>query len=302
MAGPESGYAWQFDRDVWQTTGNMKDAANDLGPWNRIQYPGSQIGKDQPGLESADLGYAGVDASSLGWDMTTPLSPTLSLTDTISPKAIRWSVGMLLTGRSEYVRVTLKVSYDPGDPNAPYDANGCFEAHGDVIGGDAGGEQGGKDHLWRYYDPTDATLNPCSLLVKRASKDVVPNGEIFQYLIEFWNAGSLTTLTNVVIQDTLPGEVSFISAFPAQDSGPNPLVWTIPSIAPGEVFSATVTVQAKSSGVLALNNVTSTSDEGVISEVDEGVWLGANPVLILSKSVTPPQCGAWRHRPVYAPD
>ena len=88
VSGPQSGYAWQFDWEVWKATGNMKDASNDIGPWKRTQYPGSMISYDQPGLKSTTLGIASIDASTIGYDLSPshPLPSTVSQTDTASPK------------------------------------------------------------------------------------------------------------------------------------------------------------------------------------------------------------------------
>ncbi len=284
VAGPHSGYAWAFDKNVYDSTGNMKSAVSSMGPWQRIQYEGSTIADDIPGNPDQSIGYAYQDASTMGYALSpaTPLPPTTSLSDSTSPKALRWSVGVLTAGRFEYARVKLKVLSSPD----PRDANGCFNAHADVFGGDAGGEQGGKDHLWRYYDPTTSTLNPCALLVKRASNNVVANGSTFNYTIDFWNI-SASTQTGIQIQDLLPGNVEFISAFPQQTSGPSPLRWTIPSMAPGEKWTATVSVKAKSSGTLSINTVNASTAQGYVSQVNEGVWLGSNPVLIPSKRASP---------------
>ncbi|MBK6429241.1 hypothetical protein [Candidatus Amarolinea dominans] len=56
VAGPQSGYAWDFDWDGWrasaQTAADMRAASNQLGPWQRIAYPGSRVSKDQAGLIS----------------------------------------------------------------------------------------------------------------------------------------------------------------------------------------------------------------------------------------------------------
>lgn len=288
VAGPQSGYAWEFDGDYWDASGQSAAdlrASIQMGPWQRIQYPGSQVAFDQPGLEDSDLGYAGV-ATESGAVVNTanPLPETLDLTDGTSPKAVRWSVGMLQTGQFEYVRVSVKVLADPGEPNGPFDPNGCFEAFAEVSGGDAAGEQGGKDHTWRYYDPTFAVLNPGSVVSAKSSQDVVKNGDTFHYEIEYVNA-STVTLTDVVVTNTLPGEVDFISSTPPQDSGPNPLQWSIASLGPGETFTATVVVRAESSGVLAINRVEANNSQNCPAEAEEGTWFGENPILVPSISV-----------------
>ncbi len=110
VAGPQSGYAWQFNwqtySNVIQATGNrslaMKSSVTNIGPWQRIQYPGSQISKDIPGNPSTALGYVGIDASTVGYNLNAaPLPATTSWTDTTSTKAVRFSLGALYLGKPE---------------------------------------------------------------------------------------------------------------------------------------------------------------------------------------------------------
>ncbi len=58
-------------------------------------------------------------------------------------------------------------------------ASGCPLFYLDTFGGDAGGDSGGKDHIWRYYDPNSILGNACVMLGKPASKDIVKVGDIF---------------------------------------------------------------------------------------------------------------------------
>jgi hypothetical protein len=79
VAGPESGYAWQFDYSYWRANtsdpARMRNASRTVGPWKRIKYPGSMIAKDQAGLRSTALGLVGVDASQIG-SRFEPVEPT----------------------------------------------------------------------------------------------------------------------------------------------------------------------------------------------------------------------------------
>ncbi len=93
VAGPQSGYAWNFNWDEWAasagTAADMREAmsGDEIGPWKRIQYPGSRISYDSPGTISAELGFANVDGSTVGYDLASqPLPITASQTDTTSPK------------------------------------------------------------------------------------------------------------------------------------------------------------------------------------------------------------------------
>ena len=106
VGGPQSGYAWNFDWDEWQAS--VKNAAamqsamgnDEIGPWQRIRYAGDRVSYDQAGLISTVLGYASVDAGNLGIPASS-LPPTVSQTDTTSPKVIRWAVGQINFFRSE---------------------------------------------------------------------------------------------------------------------------------------------------------------------------------------------------------
>ncbi len=284
VAGPQSGYAWEFTKSVWdgnQTPAGMKAALSNVGPWQRIKYEGSFISKDQPGLKSTVLGTTGIDASGVGFDLAGgDLPPTVSQTDTSSPKTVRWAIGQLTYLRPEYVWVQFKVN----NTAAILNPSGCPYFRGDTFGGDAGGASNGKDHIWRYYDPTETTFNPCLTVSKVADRAVVASGGTISYKVTVYNAGP-NPLTNVVVQDTLPAGATFLSAVPAQNSGPSPLVWNVGNLAVGQKFQATVTVKASGSGVLT-NSVTVTSDQGTSSS-QEKTPSGSVPYLNQTKSVTP---------------
>jgi hypothetical protein len=72
VGGPQSGYKWNFNWDEWQ--GSAKNTAavqaamgnDEVGPWQRIKYPGSRISLDQSGLISSVLGYASVGGDKIG--------------------------------------------------------------------------------------------------------------------------------------------------------------------------------------------------------------------------------------------
>ncbi|MFN8498613.1 MAG: SdrD B-like domain-containing protein [Anaerolineae bacterium] len=287
VAGPQSGYQWEFDKDYWDANpsdpNRMKNSIK-VGPWQRIKYPGSNVSKDQPGLRSTTLGLAGVDASTLGVALSpaNPLPATVSQSDTGSPKTIRWSIGQLTLNRPEYVWVQFKVN----NTSSILDQTGCPIFHTDTMGGDAGGDQGGKDHIWRYYDPTDFVWNGCLAASKAANVPVVKVGDTFQYPIKVYNLSQTKTLTNVVIQDTLPSGLTFISAVPSQNSGPNPLVWNVGTLKPGQKFETAVTVKVTGTGPYQ-DTLTITSNE-LPPQTDKDITpSGSIPYLILEKTASP---------------
>ena len=279
VAGPQSGYAWQFDKDLYDGGATMKAAASFVGPWKRIQYPGSRVSFDQPGLDSTELGIASIDAGSLGFDLSpaNPLPPTVSELDSSSPKVVRWSIGQLTLNVPEYVWVKVKVDTPSADINDP---SGCPVFNAGTFGGDAGGDSNGKDHLWRYYEPSTVEWNGCLALQKPTDRVVIGNGSTFQYPITFYNTSDFT-INNLVIKDTLPGNVNFVSAVPAPASS-NPLRWNISSLLPGEGVKILVTVTADGSG--SLDNVVCIESDEIDTCAGDITPVGPFPYLVQTKT------------------
>ncbi len=283
VAGPESGYAWHFDWDEWQASGktaaDMRNAMgnDEIGPWRRIQYNGDRVSYDQPGLISSVLGYANIDAGNLGVPVST-LPTTVSQTDTTSPKAIRWAVGQLTAYRPEYAWAKIRVTDATAGITNPA---GCANLRGDTFGGDAGGTDNGKDHLWRYYEPTEVKVSMCAAVGKPATKELVKSGTVFQYPIKIYNLQAFP-LTNVVVKDALGSGLTFLGAVPAQNSGPNPLTWNVGTLLPGQKFEAVVSVKATSTGFLD-NCVVMQSDQLTESSCDTTIS-GLYPYLVPGKT------------------
>jgi len=276
VAGPQSGYAWEFDYAAFTntsgTTAQKIQSSIKIGPWQRIRYPGSQISQDQPGLISSSLGYAAIDASTMGYglDPATPLPA-----DT---KAVRFAIGQLELGRPELSAVKIKILSEPSAT--------CAKIYGDAFGGDAGGTDSGKDHIWRYFDPTVVSLSPCTLLQKTVSKSLVAAGETFYYTIMFANNGTVA-LPNITLTDTLPSGMTFLSCVPPPTSSSPPVsTWNLGTVQPNTMIVITNWVKATSTGTL-FNDVTARSGTEVIASADQSVEVGARAILEKSKTATP---------------
>ncbi len=281
VAGPQSGYAWEFNYNTYLNTAGTRlqrvQPAIQIGPWNRIRYPGSQISKDSPGLVSSVLGYAGIDASSIGYNLT-PATGLERLSDGTGINAVRFAIGQLELGRPEYSAVRIEIV----EPIIEE----CYRMYGDAFGGDAGGTDSGKDHLWRYFDPTVVSLEPCILLQKRASKPVVAPNEVFHYTITFANNGSVA-LPNVTLTDTLPTGITFVSAIPTPTvSSPPSYTWNVGTVGPNSVVVITNFVKATTTGALFNTVVARTNGVPIIS-AEESVEVGIRSILSESKTVTP---------------
>lgn len=88
------------------------------------------------------------------------------------------------------------------------------------------------------------------LFIDKTAEDVngapLYAGDLILYTMQVTNTGNIDQ-TNLVVTDTLPVEVTFVNADPLNYSGPNPLKWTVSKLAPGEVWTATITAMVNSS-------------------------------------------------------
>ena len=93
-------------------------------------------------------------------------------------------------------------------------------------------------------------VEPPGLSIAKGAVDVdgppLYEGDAIQYAITVTNLSTDTTHTNLTVQDAIPYGTTYVqgSATPPQASGPDPLVWTVSALAPGEaitfVFRVTV--------------------------------------------------------------
>jgi uncharacterized repeat protein (TIGR01451 family) len=274
VAGPLSSYAWNFNLNTWLDTTNMPSAVSAVGPWQRIQYPGSQYGWDQAGLVGGALGYAGLDASSLGFSLGLGAGESQL---PASANAVRVSYGMIELGRPEFAAVRLRVRNPPSVD--------CFTLTTDAFGGDAGGEQDAKDHEWRYYDPTIVVLNPCTYLTKIASDPIVRPGDTLHFTVTYINNG-MVGYTNVVLTDLIPTGLTFLSSDPPQARGPNPLVWNLGNVAPNQMEQIRIYVRANGVGTY-FNKIVATSGTNVLAEALGSVEVSYKSLLRGDKTVAP---------------
>ena len=278
VAGPQSGYQWAFNFQKYtDTAGTLSQKIQtgiEVGPWNRLRYPGSQISKDQAGSASTVLGYAGVPAGTIGYDFTAsgPLPTTVN--------AVRFAIGQLELGRSEHtaLKVRLLPNFDAAKPLVA-----------DAFGGDAGGLSIGKDHLWRYFDPTISILTPSVTLQKTVANPLLAPNEFTYFDITFINTG-VTALTNVTLVDTLPSGLAYDTTRPATPAPASvvgaKVTWNLGTVLPGELRTFRLNVKALTTGTW-INHVDVFSNGTLLATAEESVEVGVHSLLRADKTVTP---------------
>ncbi|MBI5888143.1 MAG: DUF11 domain-containing protein [Deltaproteobacteria bacterium] len=191
VAGPQTGY--QLDNTA------------QVGPWQRIYYPGSRMGDNTLGPATATgscTTCVGGNSTSVGWNLSSsnPLPA--------GANAVRWAVGKLVVGSVSYVKISLRITDIPP-------STGIVNSS-EVFGGDAGDGDGGQDNTWRYHVPSVADNNS-NLYVLKSVKCVydalgncnassgayIPAGAKIRYRTVYLNSGNANQ-DNVVLSDTLP--------------------------------------------------------------------------------------------------
>ena len=127
-------------------------------------------------------------------------------------------------------------------------------------------------------------------VTKSDDPDPVIVGTLLTYTLVVTNNGP-SVARNVAVTDTLPPEVAFVSATPAQSSGPNPLVWSLGDLAVGEVRRLTVTVRVLVTTTDVFTNAvvvgSDTPDDNPGNNGDEEPTTPLVPGLELTKDVVP---------------
>ncbi len=143
-------------------------------------------------------------------------------------------------------------------------------------------------------DETDTPVETqADLAVSKADDpDPVIVGTLLTYTLVVTNQGP-SAARGVVVTDTLPPEVAFVSADPTPDSGPNPLVWSLGDMAVGETQRLTVTVRVLVTTTDVFANAVAigsdTPDDNPGNNSDEEPTTPLVPGLELTKNVAPGQ-------------
>ncbi|MCC7362611.1 MAG: DUF11 domain-containing protein [Anaerolineales bacterium] len=130
---------------------------------------------------------------------------------------------------------------------------------------------------------TVAALTDVSI-TKQVNGAATPGGDPFLYTLVVSNNGP-SDAQDVVVSDTLPAELSFVSATPPQTSGPNPLGWNLGTLAAGATQELSVWVRAQAWVTQTFTNtaaITTTTPDGDPSNNSDDAPTGVSPLADLA--------------------
>ncbi len=126
-------------------------------------------------------------------------------------------------------------------------------------------------------------------LQKAASRATARPGDTITYTLQYVNSGT-DTATAAVLEDTLPADVTFVSASGTGTHTSGVVSWNLGDVAAGAIGSETVTVRVNTplaNGTDLLNFAAITSpDTGTVSSNVVAVTVDSAPALTIAKSVS----------------
>jgi von Willebrand factor type A domain/Putative metal-binding motif len=239
VAGPQTYYQYEASR-ISNTVIQFNDV---VGPWQRVQYPGSQIGSGNAATGNGTLNRVNIatTGNNGGVDVT-PANPL-----PVDTRAVRFASGELRVGEPQWVEVFLKVLGTPLDGGIGKDAN-CAE----TFGGDtsaASDNTRAQDNPW----PTHLASPACVFLNLQFELDVdkvlAVTGDTLTFTLTGKNL-SLNPQTNVTARlrydstdiALVPGTLTPTAPAP---TGPatcgtySCITWNLGTLAPGASYTIT---------------------------------------------------------------
>jgi hypothetical protein len=263
VAGPQTFYSFEATEN-----GAFGIEFNDeVGPWQRIDSPGSKIGFGDPNLGDSGIVTRNVrDPVGLerGFDVT-PATPI------VGAEAVRFAAGESRTGVPDFVEVALRVTGVPLDPlfGGTGDSVDCGEVIGSGLSsrlsgfGGSNQPQTGAETQWSYY-----IANPACVFLKlkfdlEADRDLAAGSVGYRM---FAKNLSIEPQTGVVLRQSYDGtKLVFFSA----DIAPDGPAFTCPDDATKTCLTWTIGTMDPSDEV-EVNTVFTTGGGGQISGVMEG--------------------------------
>ncbi|MCP4542268.1 MAG: DUF11 domain-containing protein, partial [Chloroflexi bacterium] len=177
---------------------------------------------------------------------TTPGSNSLTITSPISGTTIETPVTVSgTTNPGSTVTVTLSTSgavYTTTADNA-----GNFTITGvDLATGNNTITVTSVDPSGNLLSENVIVIGVRALSIEKTAEDLnstpLQVGDQIRYAITVTN-DTTATMTGVIVTDTLPNGVSFVSATPITYTGPNPLVWNVGGLSTSATWTAVITVE-----------------------------------------------------------
>ncbi|MCP4541211.1 MAG: DUF11 domain-containing protein, partial [Chloroflexi bacterium] len=153
------------------------------------------------------------------------------------PNPLVWNIGGLATDATWTTVITVEVN-GTADPIGGNVASVRSDQQPDpiqtdpILPPDPGGGPGTGDVTGLLINKTAEDLDDGLLQV----------GDLIRYQVTITN-DTAAPMTGVIVTDTLPNGVSFVSATPITYTGPNPLVWSIGGLATGATWTTVITVE-----------------------------------------------------------
>jgi hypothetical protein len=242
VAGPQTHY--QFEVNANGTLTGV------VGPWQRMIYPGSQIGSGVGNIGStSNMTRVGVETAT-GSDVT-PASPR-------NATAVRFALGEAHVGEVRYVEVALRVLSVPIDPT--FGTGGGNVDCGEVFGSDqssASANTGGSTSPWPYFVPHPQCVFLRLKFDLAVDKVVAAGGQTLNYAITGKNLATTTETNARVIGKFVSADQSLISTTPAPsstaacaspDTDKTCLTFNLGSVPPSGEYSVNVALTASGSG------------------------------------------------------
>ena len=138
-------------------------------------------------------------------------------------------------------------------------------------------------------EETTVSSEAVLLLSKADNPDPVPVASILTYTLTYQNTGTATA-SDTVITDTLPAEVSYVSAVPTPTSiSDGTLTWNIGDLVPDGPYTVTITVRvntAIANGTVITNYANITCSLGTGADAEDTTII-SSPVLAMEKTASP---------------
>jgi uncharacterized repeat protein (TIGR01451 family) len=214
-----------------QQTGYPLDYTGLTGPWQRIAYNGSRIGDPSIGPSRNMAQTQTVANVAGGWIATAPLTISSGglatnlgyAVSTANPlpagaNAVRWAVGRLTVGQTNYAKITLRLT-QPVGPAGLINGSEVFGGDTSNLTGNTFATSASLDNPWTYLVPSVADNNsnlyiskiPCVYNAAATSCTPLAGGTVasattITYQITYLNTGNAVQHT-VQFADVLPCQV-----------------------------------------------------------------------------------------------